>query len=401
MIVLACCRYTQTFTFTEYRPNSKYDKWKRKYADAYSWYGSLEVPQYLGNHVCQAATQVELEKEGGGWQLTGDIIHTDKFLSGKYILLVGFSKETRMPYEFTQSAPHRRPMLQVKTRFTLKYRYFENLRNAIIKLPAEVIPKLMPVQLEAPKCSSICKSAKVLGNLPEGFELDKEYQEQACIRLFSSSSDVPFLITGPFGTGKTRVIAAAVYCILKAYPESRVLIATHHLRTANEYVESYFTKNLVDREGLKVVRLVNNETPSAKLGGLTKKFWMVQDTLHRFQLIITTFIMSMGLSRRLRDGHFTHIFIDEGAQAREPETIAAFSRAGHRTKIVIAGDRMQVGVQQHMFKCVTLMQPFHRIPITLHYLCPTQGHKLTFCCENCYHHMCQSRKIHLMQAFLL
>ena len=44
----------------------------------------------------------------------------------------------------------------------------------------------------------------------------------------------------------------------------------------------------------------------------------------------------------LREGHFSHIFIDEAAQAREPETIAAFSRAGHMTKIAIAGDHKQV-----------------------------------------------------------
>ena len=342
---LCACRYTQTFPFTEYMPNSRYDKWKRKYEDVYSWYGSLEVPQYLGNHVCQAATQVELEKEGRGWKLTGDIIHTDKFLNDKYILLVGFAKGTRKPYEFTQSDSRHRRLLQVTTRFTLKYRYFVNLRNAISKLPAKAIPKLLPAQLESLKCSSISTSVAVLDNLPDGFELDKEYQRQACIRLFGSSSDVPFLITGPFGTGKTRVIAAAAYCVLKAHPKSCVLIATHHLSTADEYVETYFTKDLVDREGLKVVRLVNNETNPAKLGGLRKKFWMVRDNLHRFQLIITTFIVSMGLSRHLTEGHFTHIFIDEAAQAREPETIAAFTLAGRDTKIVIAGDRMQVSMQ--------------------------------------------------------
>ena len=107
-------------------------------------------------------------------------------------------------------------------------------------------------------------------------------------------------------------------------------------------MESYFTEELVEREGLEVVRVVSKDTNPVRLRGLTKVPAMVEDTLHEFQLVITTFVLSLGLSKRLRPGHFTHIFIDEAAQAREPETIAAFSLAGRDTKIVIAGDHMQV-----------------------------------------------------------
>ena len=39
---------------------------------------------------------------------------------------------------------------------------------------------------------------------------------------------------------------------------------------------------------------------------------------------------------------FTHILIDEGAQTREPEAIAPLGLADDNTKIVIAGDHMQV-----------------------------------------------------------
>ena len=331
----AVCRCNGTFGFKEYRYSSNHDRWPRKH----KWYGSLEVPQYLGDHVRQAATQVELEKEGGGWQLTGDIIHAQKFLDHKYILLVGF-ETGRKPREVDQQRAGRCAAVKVVANFCLKYRYFENLQNAIEKLPNVVIPKLTLAQL--PKLPSPTMSSDKLGSLPSGFELDEEYQGPTCRQLLRSPANVPFLITGPFGTGKTRLIAAAAYCILKKRPQSRILIATHHHRTADEYVESYFTEALVEREGLEVVRMVSKETPPARLSGLTKVPWMVKDTLHNFQLIIATFVLSMGLSRRLKQGHFTHIFIDEAAQAREPETIAAFSLAGEDTKIVIAGDHMQV-----------------------------------------------------------
>ena len=330
----ALYRCNGNFVFKEYRYSSEFDWWPHRH----KWYGSLEVPQYLGDHVRQAATQVELEKKGG-WQLTGDIIHAQKFLNGKYILLVGFNMG-RKPREIQQQRGGQYPAVTVAANFCLKYRYFENLQNAILKLPNAVIPKLMLEHV--PNLPSPTTSPDELDNLPGGFKLDEKYQGPTCRQLLQSSPDVPFIVTGPFGTGKTRVIAAAAYCIMKQDPHSRILIATHHQGTADEYVDIYFTEQLVEREGLEVVRMVSKDTPNWRLSGLTKVPWMVKDTLHNFQLVVSTFVLSMGLSRRLKPGHFTHIFIDEAAQAREPETIAAFSVAGRDTKIIIAGDHMQV-----------------------------------------------------------
>ena len=361
----AICRCNGTFAFREYRHSSKFDRWPRRH----KWYGSLEVPQFIGNHVQQAATQVELEKKGGGWQITGDIIHAQKFLNSKYILLVGFNTGMK-PREVEQQREGQYPTPMVMTKFCLKYRYFENLQNAILKLPNAVIPKLMLEQV--PALPSPSKSANMLSKLPHGFELDKVHQGPTCQQLLRSSPSFPFLITGPFGTGKTRVIAAAAYCIMKQDPQSRILIATHHQRTADEYVENYFTEHLVEREGLEVVRMVSKDTPSTRLSGLTKYPWMVRDTLHNFQLIITTFIQSMGFSRCLRQGHFTHIFIDEAAQAREPETIAAFSVAGRDTKIVIAGDHMQVCMYIYcatMCICIHVQVAFYHILIYRYTVC--------------------------------
>ena len=333
--VFYICRCNGTFAFKEYRHSSKFDRWPRKH----KWYGSLEVPQYLGDHVRQAATHVELEREGGGWKLTGDIIPIQKFLNRKYILLVGFGTG-RKPPEVDQQRAGYSPARKVVANFCLKYRYFENLQNAIEKLPNVMIPKLMLKQ--HPTVPNPTKPSDMPGDLPSGFQLDEEYQGPTCRQLLRSSPNVPFLITGPFGTGKTRLIAAAAYCILKTSPQSRILIATHHIKTADEYVETYFTEALVEREGLEVVRMVSKEAPPGRLSGLTKVPWMVKDSLHKFQLVITTLVLSMSLSRCLKQGHFTHIFIDEAGQAREPETIAAFSLAGRDTKIVIAGDHMQV-----------------------------------------------------------
>lgn len=44
-------------------------------------------------------------------------------------------------------------------------------------------------------------------------------------------------------------------------------------------------------------------------------------------------------------GYFSHIFVDEAAQALESETLIPLSLAGRTTKIILAGDHMQVGQQ--------------------------------------------------------
>ena len=331
-VCVIACRIGGSFPFQQYTRNPHYDQWQAKHA----WYGSLDVPQYLGDHVRQAATHAELEQMSGKkWQLTADIIPIQKFLNGKHYLLLGFETPDK-PQELSSR-------LNVKVTFLLKHRYFVNLRSAIRVLPEEILPKLIPDGASTQGAAHATECENMMKYLPNGFELDEEYQGPTCRQLLRSTSDVPFLVTGPFGTGKTRLIAAAVYCILKTDPQSRILIATHHHRTADEYVDSYFTERLVARERLAVVRLVGNDTPPHRLHGLVQMSSSLQYPQH-FQLIVTTFIVSMGLSRRLKAGHFTHIFIDEGAQAREPETIAAFSVAGRNTKIVIAGDHMQVGV---------------------------------------------------------
>lgn len=44
----------------------------------------------------------------------------------------------------------------------------------------------------------------------------------------------------------------------------------------------------------------------------------------------------------LTSGLFTHILLDEAAQAMECETIMPFALASKTTRVVLAGDHMQV-----------------------------------------------------------
>lgn len=51
-------------------------------------------------------------------------------------------------------------------------------------------------------------------------------------------------------------------------------------------------------------------------------------------------------------GLFTHVLLDEAAQAMECETIMPFALASKTTRIVLAGDHMQVSAKNTVIKCL-------------------------------------------------
>ncbi len=67
-----------------------------------------------------------------------------------------------------------------------------------------------------------------------------------------------------------------------------------------------------------------------------------QADIMKQSVVITTLSTSLMLTRLNLQGHFTHIFIDEAAQALECETIMPLSLMTDNTCLVMAGDHMQM-----------------------------------------------------------
>ena len=88
-----------------------------------------------------------------------------------------------------------------------------------------------------------------------------------------------------------------------------------------------------------------------------------RDDVIRYRVVITTLAMSKHLlALQLNHGFFTHILVDEAAQALEPEALIPLALAGPNTKVVFTGDHMQVGTElQH--------QQFRFIPLWFALLC--------------------------------
>ena len=181
--------------------------------------------------------------------------------------------------------------------------------------------------------------------------LDKEYQTKALRNALRCRPTAPFLILGPFGTGKSRLLVYAALNIL-CDSNSKVLVCTHLNRGANYFCENYckICKNLIVSP-VKIVapfRLVGHQ-PTAKYTTVsTSEMCCLLATNPYFamsnRLFVTTFGQAFNLYETCRDieYQFTHILIDEGAQTTEPEVICALSLASQHTKIIIAGDNKQV-----------------------------------------------------------
>ena len=221
--------------------------------------------------------------------------------------------------------------------FILKHSYFCNLHRSLDRLSLSMIKCLLPIypppnQKKLPKVNSY--------NL-----LDKDYQLLALKRMMACDSSMPFLVTGPFGTGKTRLLATAAVKFLETR-SSRVLICTSHLQSADAYIDNYFGPMLEDGFINCSVKRLTAKDYVLYCGHYQHLFTdgyeeRKRNEIRKCRLIITTFLKAPHLIFcNVRP--FTHILIDEGAQTREPEAIAPLALADDDTKIIIAGDHLQV-----------------------------------------------------------
>ena len=233
--------------------------------------------------------------------------------------------------------------------------YWESLHGAVEDLRADVIRRILfPVERHFSSSGRYHKD--LIGYAPRDpfLELDGLYQTDALNAALRCPPGPPFLLTGPFGTGKTRLIARLAHQILHTRQDSRVLICVHHIQTADSYLDSFFLKMEGHPLPCDPVRLIGEFEKKPSVHYFTperhakdhyyKTFAELAGALEKPRLLVTTTGAAMQLKRLYRHDGFTHIFIDEAAQCIEPEAVAPLHLAGKDTKVLLAGDHLQVSV---------------------------------------------------------
>ena len=289
-------------------------------------------------YIEQTATHVEIA--ASGTTISAEIANYGVSNKGLEVVNVRFNGEHS--FHLLKLKINKQSLLPVH--FILKHSYFQNLHRSLDKVNPRIIHCLIPDNLQ-PQQKNLSRTPCPAEDFP-WLDLDKECQLLALKKMMTCDNSAPFLLTGPFGTGKTRVLATAAITFLKR-PANRVLICTSHLQSADAYINNYFgpmADNCTLPCDVNPIRLVGNRynyNGRYRFLFMNSRNHQEVKQIKQSRLIITTFLTAPQLIN-LKVKRFTHILIDEGAQTREPETIAPLGLANKSTKIVIAGDHLQV-----------------------------------------------------------
>ena len=184
-------------------------------------------------------------------------------------------------------------------------------------------------------------------------------QSVALSKMIESSEGPPVLLLGPFGSGKTRTIAHAIIQLYEDMKrrrnfDKRILICTHSNSAADHYIEDFIDPYLVKENFTHPVLIrVNWELRyTASVSATVLKYCEVRngkfvqprkEDIEKHTIVISTLVTANVLHEiGVEKGFFTHIFIDEAAQAMEVEALIPLVLTGEKTKVILAGDHLQV-----------------------------------------------------------
>ncbi|KAH9959442.1 P-loop containing nucleoside triphosphate hydrolase protein [Russula dissimulans] len=173
---------------------------------------------------------------------------------------------------------------------------------------------------------------------------DDDQQLQAVVSILEQSQgSVPFIVYGPPGTGKTSVVVESIVQLVRRDAGVRVLACT-----PSEVGTDFLAERLV-AAGLESDKLFHLNVPSRcedisddpRILSLMPGY----ERLLAFRVVVSTCSSANVLhTLNVPRGHFSHVVIDEAAQAEEPlAMIPIMTFANAHTKVILAGDPNQFG----------------------------------------------------------
>ena len=285
----------------------------------------------------QASETVMLKFDEYPEAIEGDVLHSN-IRHTEDRLYIGFSFDNICL-----------PSSKVEATFGLKYSYFERLDDSIKQLRCKVIERIMPSAADFSQNSFLDPDA--LDGYRDTLSLMHCSKDQdIALRTVISAppSSPPVLISGPFGSGKTQILALAshYYFSCSRLQNVKILVGTQQHVSADAFCDCFNDISQREDRNLEIIRLVpTNYHQKIRAGTCYKTLNDIHpSSMKNKVLIITTCstAITMYKNKVVSTGFFSHIFLDEGAQMRAPEAVAPLNFAEKNTKIVIAGDHNQV-----------------------------------------------------------
>ena len=235
---------------------------------------------------------------------------------------------------------------QLVVYFHLKFSYFSSLKESVDDMKDNAIARILPEQ------SSFKQPMPLDEALFQPYVKYCSPDQLRALKTIASNPDSgpPTLIAGPFGTGKTRVLAISAHFFvqesIRKGSRLGILVCAQQQTSANAFLAMYndLTK---EKEPVTVIRVITKYMRRANrfMKSVDEFKKEMERNSHRNlqrYLIVTTCLTAKHFADVLPSWFFTHIFLDEGAQMREPEAVAPLCLANPNTKLVIAGDKFQV-----------------------------------------------------------
>lgn len=166
----------------------------------------------------------------------------------------------------------------------------------------------------------------------------------------------PILIIGPYGTGKTFTLGQSIKLLLKQN-HSKILVCTHSNSAADLYIKEYLDPFITESaDPIRLIRVYYEHRWVQTVHETVQKYCLISETdttryfrrptkdeITNCDIVVATLSTSRYLNElQLACGHFTHILMDEAAQALECEALMPLSLCSPNSRIVLAGDHMQL-----------------------------------------------------------
>lgn len=282
-------------------------------------------------------------------------------------LRVSKSEETVQPITVYTGYVHRVELDRVKLGFSKKLlqTFISNMKFDVeftinrfpVKLQHRAVELAAKHQLEEvlfPSGAAVATlSMPKLSMFNRQLESNPE-QHSAVQRIVAGSSKpAPHLVFGPPGTGKTVTLVEAMNQVSRADPSAHILACA----PSNSACDLLCERLMVHMDPYQIYRLyASSRDPRSVPKHLLKccnwdqkqDGFMFPETkiLMKYTIMVTTMVTAGRLvSGGIPVGHFTHVFVDEGGQAVEPECVIAIAGLldPKNGQLVLAGDPKQLG----------------------------------------------------------
>lgn len=194
---------------------------------------------------------------------------------------------------------------------------------------------LFPILINNPsfvnKPSNLNTRALVAAEEELSEQLNHEQQIAVENITTSTNTEVPYVLFGPAGTGKTRTLCIAIKKIIQSSSDKYILVCAS-TNTACDEISLRLSK-ILDQG--KVFRLYARSHNAARIDERIKPFCNYMDQcvipplkfLYQFRVLVCTLSTSASLTRSrktditFQSDHFSHVIIDECASSHETNSM--------------------------------------------------------------------------------